>query len=161
MYLRGRAAAASSSKSFGDIFRNEKALQRIDTVRVAARVAVEATINMIGEKRRCASSMAKIIPVSGAPVAAVNPAQAPPVRVYFSNARLPFAKIFTVPFPIEQPICTLGPSFPSGIPTRKVSRVEENIPNRLRIHLKGINPRIIAIEFGIPLPRIIGKNFIK
>lgn len=161
MYLSGRATAASSSKSFGDILRKEKALQRIDTVRVAARVAVEATINMMGEKRRCASSIAKIMPVSGAPVAAVKPAHAPPVSVYFSNARLPFAKMFTVPFPIEHPICTLGPSFPRGTPTRKVRRVEKNIPNKLRIHLKGINPRIIAIEFGIPLPRIIGNNFIK
>ena len=68
--------------------------------------------------------------------------------------------MFTAPLPIELPICTLGPSFPSGTPTKKVSRVEVNIPIRLRTHLNGINPRSIAREFGIPLPLIMGNNFI-
>ena len=68
--------------------------------------------------------------------------------------------MFTAPLPIELPICTLGPSFPRGTPTKKVSSVEVNIPIRLRTHLNGINPRSIAREFGIPLPLIIGKNFI-
>ena len=104
--------------------------------------------------------MANIMPVNGAPVAAAKPAHAPPVIVYFSHALFPLANILTVPFPTEHPICTLGPSLPRGTPTRKVSRVEVNIPSRLRTHLNGINPRIIASEFGIPLPRIIGNSFI-
>ena len=65
-----------------------------------------------------------------------------------------------MPFPIEQPICTLGPSFPSGTPIKNVNNVDVNIPSKLRTHLKGIIPRSIANEFGIPLPRMIGKNLI-
>ena len=148
------------SKSFGEIFNAGNRLQSPVITIVAARVAVEAAINIMGENLRCASSMANIMPVRGAPVAAANPPQAPPVMVYLSHALLPFAKRSTAPLPTEQPICTFGPSFPRGTPTKNVSRVDVNIPSKLLIHLNGINPRRMAREFGIPLPRMIGKNFI-
>ena len=80
-YFKGRIAGSGISKSFGDICREGKSLHKIVVVIVAASVAVEAVINIMGEKRRCASSIAKIIPVRGAPVAAANPLQAPPVIV--------------------------------------------------------------------------------
>ena len=158
--LTGSAVGAGISKSLGERLRLGKSLQSPVVVRVAEIVAIDADINMIGEKRRCASSMAKNMPVRGAPVAEAKPAHAPPVMVYRSHALCFFAKRFVVPFPIEHPICTLGPSEPRGIPTRKESRFDVNIPSRLDIHLNGIKPLKIASEFGIPLPRTIGSSFI-
>ena len=57
------------------------ARQRSSMVIAEKRVVSDADINIIGVKRRCASSKAKKMPVSGAPVAAPKPAQAPPVII--------------------------------------------------------------------------------
>ena len=51
-YFRGSDAAAGMSNSFGEIFNAGKFLQSIVTTSVAARVAVDADININGENLR-------------------------------------------------------------------------------------------------------------
>ena len=118
--------------------------------------AVNATMIIIGEILPWASSIANIIPDIGALVAPVKPAQAPPVITYLSQAGLFFAKILTVPLPTAVPICTLGPSLPSGMPTKKVERDTAVTPMRFLSQSKRISPRRMAIEVGIPPPCISG-----
>ena len=60
--------------------------------------------------------MEKRIAEIGAPVATEKPAEAPPVIEKRSQARSFFGLAFVRPLPIAAPICTDGPSVPSGMP---------------------------------------------
>ena len=74
----------------------------------------------------------KAIIEMGDPVATEKPAQAPPVIEYLSQARCFLPKENTPPRPIATPICTEGPSFPSGNPRKKEVSDMVKIPNRFR-----------------------------
>jgi hypothetical protein len=91
--------------------------------------------------------------VMGEAVAIENPADAPPVITYLRQP-LCFSELkhFTTPSPIAVPICTQGPSVPSGMPQKKVSKAEMGSAMRLVSHLKLTIPRIATIEDGIPPP---------
>ena len=130
--------------------------ERSSLVMLANITDIAETIIIIGEILWCASSMANIIPDMGAPVATENPAHAPPVIEYLSQALCFFAKERIVPRPIAVPIWTDGPSFPSGTPRRKDTRESVKTPMIFRIHLKLIIPRRVAIEVGIPPPLRFG-----
>jgi hypothetical protein len=54
------------------------------------------------------------------------------------------------------PICTEGPSLPSGTPIRKVVNEAINVPRSVVTHLKLIKPRKIPIDAGIPPPLMLG-----
>ena len=130
----------------------------ISVVRHANITDVDAIISIMGEMRWCASSIAKSTPEMGAPVATAKPEQAPPVIEYRSHARCFLPKENTLPRPIATPICTEGPSLPSGTPIRNDMSDIENIPTRFLSHLNEIIPRRIPIEVGMPPPRRFGMR---
>ena len=108
----------------------------------------------IGEKCLLNSSVEKIIAVIGDDAAREKPAEPPPVIMYLRQPRcfsLPKQRI--TPSPIAVPICTHGPSVPSGIPHKKVRRAENGSTKILASHLKLVRPLIAATEEGIPPPR--------
>ena len=94
-----------------------KIMERASAVSEAKTTDESATISIMGEKRLCTSSKAKMIPVAGAPVATAKPAAAPPVITYLSQAGVRLKRLF-VPRPSAVPIRTDGPSFPSGNPVK-------------------------------------------
>ena len=120
---------------------------------------IEATEKRSGEKRLWSSSIEKSIALIGAPVASEKPAQAPPVIIYRRHPTffLP-PKIRTVPSPIALPICTQGPSVPSGIPQRKVRKADMGRTKALESHFMSVTPFIAVIVVGIPPPLQVGQS---
>ena len=119
----------------------------------AVRTEREAKVRSIGEKCLFSSSKEKRIAVMGEEVAIEKPADAPPVIAYLRHALCFFEpKQLITPSPIAVPICTQGPSVPSGTPERKVSSAEKGRAIMLASQLKLIIPRIAATDVGIPPP---------
>ena len=89
----------------------------------------------------------------GQPVATEKPEAAPPVIIYLRQAASFFELIhLETPSPIAVPICTHGPSVPSGIPHKNVNKAEKGRTKIVEIHLKLTIPRIATIDEGIPPP---------
>ena len=55
------------------------------------------------------------------------------------------------------PICTEGPSRPSGIPLASVADVQKNLPSTVRSVMRPSRANSAALVCGTPLPRAFGK----
>ncbi len=126
-------------------------------VTVSATVqAISAAVNTIGVKSRCSSSSTKVTPASGALKAAASPAPAPAairVRRRCGRARVSCATAA----PRLPPICTLGPSRPSGSPDPIASSPPTNLTGSTRGQGKKRSRCSTALSCGMPLPEALGS----
>ena len=76
------------------------------------------------------------------------------------NGWLSFFKALRAPKPVNAPSCTLGPSLPRGIPTKKVIREETNVAASVKNQLNLSFTLDKTTEKGIPPPFENGAVFI-